>query len=175
MTSTRSVAHCRPPHSPDRHSSGTHRHTYVSKPFVRLYSHSSVLFSSFSSLTHSLWTHTWHQFNMLNILQLFSSFWVTDFGSSIFFPQVSAFPSTKNVLQQLQEMASSIFFYLVDSSQGRLSGYRLRMASELFQGSLFGTSEFWTNFRKPNHHKLQLLVAIDKKKKNWIHFLLYMF
>uniref|UniRef100_A0A3Q0SZM5 ER membrane protein complex subunit 1 n=1 Tax=Amphilophus citrinellus TaxID=61819 RepID=A0A3Q0SZM5_AMPCI len=40
--------------------------------------------------------------------------------------KVSAFPSTKNVLQQLQEMASSIFFYLVDSSQGTLSGYRLR-------------------------------------------------
>uniref|UniRef100_A0A1A7XV91 ER membrane protein complex subunit 1 n=1 Tax=Iconisemion striatum TaxID=60296 RepID=A0A1A7XV91_9TELE len=40
--------------------------------------------------------------------------------------KVSAFPSTKNVLQQLQEAASSIFFYLVDSSQGRLSGYRLR-------------------------------------------------
>uniref|UniRef100_A0A8P4KGG6 ER membrane protein complex subunit 1 n=1 Tax=Dicentrarchus labrax TaxID=13489 RepID=A0A8P4KGG6_DICLA len=40
--------------------------------------------------------------------------------------KVSAFPSTKNVLQQLQEMASSIFFYLVDSTQGRLSGYRLR-------------------------------------------------
>ncbi|XP_034029042.1 ER membrane protein complex subunit 1 isoform X2 [Thalassophryne amazonica] len=40
--------------------------------------------------------------------------------------KVMAFPSTKNVLQQLQEMASSIFFYLVDSSQGRLSGYRLR-------------------------------------------------
>ncbi|KAF7668637.1 hypothetical protein LDENG_00296220 [Lucifuga dentata] len=39
--------------------------------------------------------------------------------------KVSAFPSTKNVLQQLQEMASSIFFYLVDSSQGRFSGYRL--------------------------------------------------
>uniref|UniRef100_M4AWC6 ER membrane protein complex subunit 1 n=1 Tax=Xiphophorus maculatus TaxID=8083 RepID=M4AWC6_XIPMA len=40
--------------------------------------------------------------------------------------KVSAFPSTKNVLQQLQETASSIFFFLVDSSQGRLSGYRLR-------------------------------------------------
>uniref|UniRef100_A0A8C2WM17 ER membrane protein complex subunit 1 n=1 Tax=Cyclopterus lumpus TaxID=8103 RepID=A0A8C2WM17_CYCLU len=40
--------------------------------------------------------------------------------------KVSAFPSTKNVLQQLQEMASSIFFYLVDSNQGKLSGYRLR-------------------------------------------------
>ncbi|XP_068601066.1 ER membrane protein complex subunit 1 [Brachionichthys hirsutus] len=40
--------------------------------------------------------------------------------------KVTAFPSTKNVLQQLQEMASSIFFYLVDASQGRLSGYRLQ-------------------------------------------------
>ncbi|XP_077588438.1 ER membrane protein complex subunit 1 [Stigmatopora nigra] len=40
--------------------------------------------------------------------------------------KVTAFPSTKNVLQQLQEMASSIFFYLVDSNPGRLSGYRLR-------------------------------------------------
>uniref|UniRef100_A0AAY4DFX6 ER membrane protein complex subunit 1 n=1 Tax=Denticeps clupeoides TaxID=299321 RepID=A0AAY4DFX6_9TELE len=40
--------------------------------------------------------------------------------------KVTAFPSTKNVLQQLQEMASSIFFYLVDSSQGTLSGFRLR-------------------------------------------------
>ncbi|XP_061592513.1 ER membrane protein complex subunit 1 [Cololabis saira] len=40
--------------------------------------------------------------------------------------KVSAFPSTKNVLQQLQETASSIFFYLIDSNQGRLSGYRLK-------------------------------------------------
>uniref|UniRef100_A0A8C5E3L4 ER membrane protein complex subunit 1 n=1 Tax=Gouania willdenowi TaxID=441366 RepID=A0A8C5E3L4_GOUWI len=41
--------------------------------------------------------------------------------------KVTAFPSSKNVLQQLQETASFIFFYLMDSSQGRLSGYRLRM------------------------------------------------
>uniref|UniRef100_A0A8C1BJ26 ER membrane protein complex subunit 1 n=1 Tax=Cyprinus carpio carpio TaxID=630221 RepID=A0A8C1BJ26_CYPCA len=40
--------------------------------------------------------------------------------------KVTAFPSTKNVLQQLQDTASSIFFYLVDSSQGKLSGFRLR-------------------------------------------------
>lgn len=40
--------------------------------------------------------------------------------------KVSAFPSTKNVLQQLQEVASSIFFFLIDANQGRLSGYRLR-------------------------------------------------
>ncbi|XP_055788673.1 ER membrane protein complex subunit 1-like isoform X2 [Salvelinus fontinalis] len=40
--------------------------------------------------------------------------------------KVTAFPSTKNVLQQLQEMASSIFFYLIHSDQGNLSGFRLR-------------------------------------------------
>ncbi|XP_051961030.1 ER membrane protein complex subunit 1-like [Xyrauchen texanus] len=40
--------------------------------------------------------------------------------------KVTAFPSTKNVLQQLQDKASSIFFYLVESSQGKLSGFRLR-------------------------------------------------
>uniref|UniRef100_A0A8K9X5T8 ER membrane protein complex subunit 1 n=1 Tax=Oncorhynchus mykiss TaxID=8022 RepID=A0A8K9X5T8_ONCMY len=40
--------------------------------------------------------------------------------------KVTAFPSTKNVLQQLQEMASSIFFYLIRSEHGNLSGFRLR-------------------------------------------------
>uniref|UniRef100_A0A8C6SQW6 ER membrane protein complex subunit 1 n=1 Tax=Neogobius melanostomus TaxID=47308 RepID=A0A8C6SQW6_9GOBI len=40
--------------------------------------------------------------------------------------KVSAFPSTKNVLQQLQDVASSVFFFLIDANQGRLSGYRLR-------------------------------------------------
>lgn len=53
----------------------------------------------------------------------------------IIFLQVSAFPSTKNVLQQLQEMASSIFFYLIDSNQGRLSGYRLQTVSLMSQNS----------------------------------------
>ncbi|CAK6951174.1 ER membrane protein complex subunit 1 [Scomber scombrus] len=53
--------------------------------------------------------------------------------------KVSAFPSTKNVLQQLQEMASSIFFYLVDSSQGRLSGYRLRTARLVDRADLGGS------------------------------------
>lgn len=64
-----------------------------------------------------------------------NSYKLLDLNSWMIFPQVSAFPSTKNVLQQLQEIASSVFFYLVDSSLGRLSGYRLRTASELFQGS----------------------------------------
>lgn len=59
----------------------------------------------------------------------------------VIFLQVSAFPSTKNVLQQLQEMASSIFFYLIDSSQGRLSGYRLRTVSLLPQNNFKFYSE----------------------------------
>ncbi|XP_044523744.1 ER membrane protein complex subunit 1 isoform X1 [Gracilinanus agilis] len=40
--------------------------------------------------------------------------------------KVTAFPASRNVLRQLQEMAPSIFFYLVDSEQGRLAGFRLR-------------------------------------------------
>nr|XP_040143935.1 ER membrane protein complex subunit 1 isoform X9 [Ictidomys tridecemlineatus] len=40
--------------------------------------------------------------------------------------KVTAFPATRNVLRQLHELAPSIFFYLVDAEQGRLSGYRLR-------------------------------------------------
>uniref|UniRef100_A0A8C9UPP6 ER membrane protein complex subunit 1 n=1 Tax=Spermophilus dauricus TaxID=99837 RepID=A0A8C9UPP6_SPEDA len=40
--------------------------------------------------------------------------------------KVTAFPATRNVLRQLHEIAPSIFFYLVDAEQGRLSGYRLR-------------------------------------------------
>ncbi|KAG2458903.1 EMC1 protein, partial [Polypterus senegalus] len=39
--------------------------------------------------------------------------------------KVTAFPSSKNVLQQLQAIASSIFFCLVDAEQGKLSGFRL--------------------------------------------------
>uniref|UniRef100_A0A7M4FKS6 ER membrane protein complex subunit 1 n=1 Tax=Crocodylus porosus TaxID=8502 RepID=A0A7M4FKS6_CROPO len=40
--------------------------------------------------------------------------------------KVTAFPATKNVLRQLEEIAPSIFFYLVDADQGKLSGFRLR-------------------------------------------------
>uniref|UniRef100_A0A8D0G247 ER membrane protein complex subunit 1 n=1 Tax=Sphenodon punctatus TaxID=8508 RepID=A0A8D0G247_SPHPU len=40
--------------------------------------------------------------------------------------KVTAFPSTKNVLRQLEEISPSIFFFLVDAEQGRLSGLRLR-------------------------------------------------
>ncbi|KAK9515548.1 hypothetical protein VZT92_026184 [Zoarces viviparus] len=69
--------------------------------------------------------------------------------------KVSAFPSTKNVLQQLQEMASSIFFYLVDSNQGRLSGYRLRtdLSTELIWEVVMPT-------------EVQKIVSIKGKRPN---------
>ncbi|KAJ7306605.1 hypothetical protein JRQ81_009998 [Phrynocephalus forsythii] len=40
--------------------------------------------------------------------------------------KVTVFPATRNVLRQLEEMAPSVSFYLVDPEQGRLMGRRLR-------------------------------------------------
>ena len=62
-----------------------------------------------------------------------------EFNSAGFF-QVTAFPATRNVLRQLHELAPSIFFYLVDAEQGRLSGYRLRKVG---QGQLCGLPGVW--------------------------------
>lgn len=39
---------------------------------------------------------------------------------------MTPFPATKNVLRQLEEIAHSIYFYLVDAEQGKLSGFRLK-------------------------------------------------
>lgn len=69
--------------------------------------------------------------------------------------KVSAFPSTKNVLQQLQDVASSVFFYLVDSSEGRLSGYRLRMD--------LSTELIWEVVVP---HEIQKIVSIKGKRPN---------
>ncbi|XP_029012302.1 ER membrane protein complex subunit 1 [Betta splendens] len=69
--------------------------------------------------------------------------------------KVSAFPSTKNVLQQLQEVATSIFFYLVDSSQGRLSGYRLRTD--------LSTELIWEVVIPP---EVQRIVSVKGKRPN---------
>ncbi|KAJ8257638.1 hypothetical protein GJAV_G00188030 [Gymnothorax javanicus] len=69
--------------------------------------------------------------------------------------KVTAFPSTKNVLQQLQEMAASIFFYLVDSSQGRLSGFRLRRD--------LSTELIWELVIPP---EVQKIVAVKGKRAN---------
>ncbi|XP_016138578.1 ER membrane protein complex subunit 1-like [Sinocyclocheilus grahami] len=69
--------------------------------------------------------------------------------------KVTAFPSTKNVLQQLQDTASSIFFYLVDSSQGKLSGFRLRkdLSTELIWEVVIPT-------------EVQEIVAVKGKRAN---------
>ncbi|XP_043081217.1 ER membrane protein complex subunit 1 isoform X2 [Puntigrus tetrazona] len=69
--------------------------------------------------------------------------------------KVTAFPSTKNVLQQLQDSASSIFFYLVDSSQGKLSGFRLRkdLSTELIWEVAIPT-------------EVQKIVAVKGKRAN---------
>ncbi|XP_041655802.1 ER membrane protein complex subunit 1 isoform X2 [Cheilinus undulatus] len=69
--------------------------------------------------------------------------------------KVSAFPSTKNVLQQLQQMASSIFFYLVDSSQGKLCGYRLQtdLSTELIWEVIIPT-------------EVQRIVSVKGKRPN---------
>lgn len=45
---------------------------------------------------------------------------------------MTAFPATKNVLRQLEEMAHSIFFYLVDAEQGKLSGFRLKKVWKIY-------------------------------------------
>ncbi|XP_018413669.1 PREDICTED: ER membrane protein complex subunit 1 [Nanorana parkeri] len=39
--------------------------------------------------------------------------------------KIIPFPATKYVLQQLQELSSTIFFFLVDAERGKLSGLRL--------------------------------------------------
>ncbi|XP_073731284.1 ER membrane protein complex subunit 1 [Misgurnus anguillicaudatus] len=69
--------------------------------------------------------------------------------------KVTAFPSTKNVLQQLQDTASSIFFYLVDTSQGKLSGFRLRkdLSTELIWEVVIPT-------------EVQKIVAVKGKRAN---------
>ncbi|XP_041129248.1 ER membrane protein complex subunit 1-like isoform X1 [Polyodon spathula] len=69
--------------------------------------------------------------------------------------KVTAFPSTKRVLQQLQEMASSVFFYLVDSDQGKLSGFRLRrdLTTELIWEVVIPT-------------EVQRIVAVKGKRAN---------
>uniref|UniRef100_A0A674BIH6 ER membrane protein complex subunit 1 n=1 Tax=Salmo trutta TaxID=8032 RepID=A0A674BIH6_SALTR len=69
--------------------------------------------------------------------------------------KVTAFPSTKNVLQQLQEMASSIFFYLIRSDQGNLSGFRLRKD--------LSTERIWEVVLPTD---VQKIVAVSGKRPN---------
>jgi len=90
----------------------------------------SLLMTSTRSVANSDERSVWTNAGMLRIRVHQGNTALVNSYASIICPKVSAFPSTKNVLQQLQEMASSIFFYIVDSDQGKLSGYRLRTASE---------------------------------------------
>ncbi|KAM9430719.1 ER membrane protein complex subunit 1-like [Salvelinus alpinus] len=69
--------------------------------------------------------------------------------------KVTAFPSTKNVLQQLQEMSSSIFFYLIRSDQGNLSGFRLRKD--------LSTERIWEVVLPT---EVQKIVAVNGKRPN---------
>ncbi|MGH0168046.1 UNVERIFIED_CONTAM: hypothetical protein FKN15_073673 [Acipenser sinensis] len=90
-----------------------------------------LLFGIESSFGTILWKH------FLQKVQPSSSFKLVVQRTTAHFPhppqctliikdKVTAFPSAKRVLQQLQEMASLVFFYLVDADQGKLSGFRLR-------------------------------------------------
>uniref|UniRef100_A0A8C3GP43 ER membrane protein complex subunit 1 n=1 Tax=Cairina moschata TaxID=8855 RepID=A0A8C3GP43_CAIMO len=69
--------------------------------------------------------------------------------------KVTAFPATKNVLRQLEEIAHSIFFYLVDAEQGSLSGFRLKKD--------LTTEEIWEVFISP---EVQKIVAVKGKRSN---------
>lgn len=122
MTSTRSVAQQRPPHSSQLNRCAHSGHV------------ENVPFDVF--IWHSCTPGKRSSFGFVSFVWFCHNFGEKIVYLLIIFLQVSAFPSTKNVLQQLQEMASSIFFYLIDSSQGRLSGYRLRTVCLLSQNSL---------------------------------------
>ncbi|XP_030078280.1 ER membrane protein complex subunit 1 [Microcaecilia unicolor] len=69
--------------------------------------------------------------------------------------KVTAFPATKNVLHQLKEVASVVFFYLVDSEQGRLTGFRLHKD--------LTTEEMW-DVTIPTD--LQRIVCVKGKRAN---------
>ncbi|RLV93163.1 hypothetical protein DV515_00013511 [Chloebia gouldiae] len=69
--------------------------------------------------------------------------------------KVTPFPATKNVLRQLEEIAHSIYFYLVDAEQGKLSGFRLKKD--------LSTEEIW-EVAIPT--EVQRIVAVKGKRSN---------
>ncbi|KAG9482776.1 hypothetical protein GDO78_011426 [Eleutherodactylus coqui] len=69
--------------------------------------------------------------------------------------KVTPFPSTKYVLQQLQELSSTVFFYLVDSEKGKLSGLRLHKD--------LTTEEIWEILLPP---ELQRITVVKGKRSN---------
>ncbi|KAM3921250.1 ER membrane protein complex subunit 1 [Leptodactylus fuscus] len=69
--------------------------------------------------------------------------------------KVVPFPSTKYVLQQLQELSSTVFFYLVDSEKGKLTGLRLHKD--------LSTEEIW-EILLPS--ELQRITVVKGKRSN---------
>ncbi|KAG8569909.1 hypothetical protein GDO81_014592 [Engystomops pustulosus] len=69
--------------------------------------------------------------------------------------KVIPFPTTKYVLQQLQELSSTIFFYLVDSEKGKLTGIRLHKD--------LSTEEIWEILLPP---ELQRITEVKGKRSN---------
>lgn len=69
--------------------------------------------------------------------------------------KVTSFPSSKYVLQQLQELAPSIFFHLVDIIQGKLCGFRLQKD--------LTTEEIWQVVIPP---ELQRIISVKGKRSN---------
>ncbi|KAM8927358.1 ER membrane protein complex subunit 1 isoform 2-T2 [Pelodytes ibericus] len=69
--------------------------------------------------------------------------------------KVISFPSTKYVLQQLQELAPTVFFYLVDAEKGKLSGLRLHKD--------LSTEEIWELVLPPD---LQKITVVKGKRSN---------
>ncbi|XP_069596853.1 ER membrane protein complex subunit 1 isoform X2 [Ranitomeya imitator] len=69
--------------------------------------------------------------------------------------KVIPFPSTKYVLQQLQELSSAVFFYLVDAERGILTGLRLHKD--------LSTEEIWEILLPP---ELQKITVVKGKRSN---------
>ncbi|XP_063292292.1 ER membrane protein complex subunit 1 [Pelobates fuscus] len=69
--------------------------------------------------------------------------------------KVITFPATKYVLQQLQELSPTVFFYLVDSEKGKLTGLRLHKD--------LSTEEIWELVLPPD---LQKITVVKGKRSN---------
>ncbi|XP_053546268.1 ER membrane protein complex subunit 1 [Bombina bombina] len=69
--------------------------------------------------------------------------------------KVLTFPATKYVLQQLQELAPTIFFYLVDAEKGKLTGLRLHKD--------LTTEEIWDLVLPPD---IQRMTVVEGKRSN---------